>query len=126
VVGETSIRYLNPDRQDDTWLYLPSLRRVRRCRARSVRTRCSAKTPTPTATAATPVRSRGSNGNISGKKKSSPHSFGGVPVKYCEGNGFAFCDTWEKRMVYVLEGVPKIPQYAYWQAPDSSSIKKRI
>src|SRR5574337_758165 len=29
-VGETGIRYVSPDRQDDTWLYLPSLRRVRR------------------------------------------------------------------------------------------------
>ncbi len=29
-VGLTAIRYLDPDRQDDTWLYLPSLRRVRR------------------------------------------------------------------------------------------------
>ena len=29
-VGITGIRYLSPDRQDDTWLYLPSLRRVRR------------------------------------------------------------------------------------------------
>ena len=27
----TSYRYLDPSRQDDTWLYLPSLRRVRRC-----------------------------------------------------------------------------------------------
>jgi hypothetical protein len=29
-VGSTSYRYLDPARQDDTWLYLPSLRRVRR------------------------------------------------------------------------------------------------
>ena len=29
-VGLTGTRYLDPDRQDDTWLYLPSLRRVRR------------------------------------------------------------------------------------------------
>ena len=29
-VGLTSNRYLDPDRQDDTWLYLPTLRRVRR------------------------------------------------------------------------------------------------
>ncbi|MDX2170095.1 MAG: DUF1329 domain-containing protein, partial [Deltaproteobacteria bacterium] len=29
-VGLTGIRYLDPDRQDDTWLYLPTLRRVRR------------------------------------------------------------------------------------------------
>src|SRR6185436_3286989 len=29
-IGSTSYRYLDPTRQDDTWLYLPSLRRVRR------------------------------------------------------------------------------------------------
>ena len=28
--GFSSVRYLDPDRQDDTWLYLPQLRRVRR------------------------------------------------------------------------------------------------
>jgi hypothetical protein len=29
-VGTLSFRYLDPEKQDDTWLYLPSLRRVRR------------------------------------------------------------------------------------------------
>ncbi len=29
----TSYRYLDPDKQDDSWLYLPSLRRVRRLSA---------------------------------------------------------------------------------------------
>ena len=36
------------------------------------------------------------------------------PVKYCPGGGdFIFCDTWEKRKVWVIEGVSKLPQYAY-------------
>src|SRR5882672_7154310 len=32
-IGVTSYRYLDPDKQDDSWLYLPSLRRVRRLSA---------------------------------------------------------------------------------------------
>ena len=113
-VGETSIRYLNPDRQDDTWLYLPSLRRVRRL---SSAQRSDALFGQDTDTDSY----GGYAGQIPwfewkylGEKEvlASFHSEA-FPVKYCEGNGFAFCDTWEKRMVYVLEGVPKIPQYAY-------------
>ena len=36
------------------------------------------------------------------------------PVKWAEGAAdWAFDDEWEKRKVYVVEGVSKLPQYAY-------------
>jgi len=114
-VGETSIRYLSPDRQDDTWLYMPSLRRVRRL---SSAQRSDALFGQDTDT--------DSHGGYAGQipwfdwkylgEKEVLASFHAEahPVKFCSGAGdFAFCDVWEKRKVYVVEGVPKLPQYAY-------------
>jgi hypothetical protein len=114
-VGLTSIRYLSPDRQDDTWLYLPSLRRVRRL--------SSSQRSDALFGQDTDVDSYGgyagqipwSDWKFLGEKEilASFHSQA-FPVKYCEGGGdFIFCDSWEKRKVYVLEGVSKLPQYAY-------------
>jgi hypothetical protein len=114
-VGETSIRYISPDRQDDVWLYMPQLRRVRRL--------SSAQRSDALFGQDTDVDSYdGYAGQIPwfdwkylGEKEmlGSFHSEA-YPVKYCEGSGdFVFCDTWEKRKVYVVEGVAKLPQYAY-------------
>lgn len=114
-VGETGIRYLSPDRQDDTWLYLPSLRRVRRL--------SSAQRSDALFGQDTDVDSYGGYAGqvpwfewkFLGEKEvlGSFHSES-YPVKWCEGAGdFVFCDNWEKRKVYVLEGTPKLPQYAY-------------
>ena len=114
-VGTTGIRYLDPDRQDDTWLYLPSLRRVRRL--------SSSQRSDALFGQDTDVDSYGGYaGQIPwfdwkylGEKEilASFHSEA-FPVKYCEGSGdFVFCDDWEKRKAYVVEGTPKLPQYAY-------------
>ena len=114
-VGSSSIRYVSPDRQDDTWLYLPSLRRVRRL--------SSAQRSDALFGQDTDVDSYdGYSGQIAwfdwkylGDKEvlGSFHSEA-FPTEACEGAGdFIFCDTWEKRKVYVVEGVPKMPQYAY-------------
>ncbi len=114
-VGLTSVRYLDPDRQDDTWLYLPTLRRVRRL--------SSAQRSDALFGQDTDVDSYGGYaGQISwfawkylGEKTvlASFHSER-FPVQWCPGGGdFVFCDNWEKRQVYVVEGVAKQPQYAY-------------
>lgn len=114
-VGETGIRYLSPDRQDDTWLYLPSLRRVRRL--------SSAQRSDALFGQDTDVDSYGGyagqipwfDWKFLGEKEilGSFHSEA-FPVKWCEGGGdFIFCDTWEKRKAWVVEGTPKLPQYAY-------------
>ena len=114
-VGETGIRYISPDRQDDTWLYLPSLRRVRRL--------SSAQRSDALFGQDTDVDSYGGYaGQIPwfdwkylGEKEilASFHSEA-YPVQWCQGGGdFVFCDTWEKRKVFVVEGTPKLPQYAY-------------
>jgi hypothetical protein len=114
-VGLTTIRYLDPDRQDDTWLYMPSLRRVRRL--------SSAQRSDALFGQDTDVDSYGGYaGQIPwfewkflGEKEvlGSFHSEN-FPVRYCDGPGdFVFCDAWEKRKVWVVEGKPKMPQYAY-------------
>ena len=114
-VGNTFIRYLSADRQDDTWLYMPSLRRVRRL--------SSTQRSDALFGQDTDVDSyNGYAGQIPwtdwkylGEREilASFHSEA-FPAKYCEGAAdFIFCDTWEKRKVYVIEGVSKLPQYAY-------------
>ena len=114
-VGYTSNRYLSPDRQDDTWLYLPSLRRVRRLSS-------SQRSDALFAQDTDLDSYNGYMGQIPwhewkylGEKEmlASFHSEA-HPVKYCEPPGdFIFCDNWEKRKVYVVEGVSRLPQYAY-------------
>jgi hypothetical protein len=114
-VGATSIRYIDPSKQDDSWLYLPSLRRVRRL---STAQRSDALFGQDT-----DVDSYyGYSGHIAwmdwkflGEKTilGCMHAEK-YPVKWGDGAAdFMFDDVWEKRQVYVIEGVSKLPQYAY-------------
>jgi len=113
--GFTYYRYLDPNRQDDSWLYLPQLRRVRRL--------SSAQRSDALFGQDTDVDSYGGYaGSIAWMdwkflgEKTILGAFQAKhwPVKWGEGQGdFAFDDTWEKRPVYVVEGASKLPQYAY-------------
>jgi hypothetical protein len=114
-VGLTGIRYLDPDRQDDTWLYLPTLRRVRRL--------SSAQRSDALFGQDTDVDSYGGYAGqipwfdwkyLGDKKVLGSMHAEHFPVKWCPGAGdFVFCDNWEERDVYVLEGSSKQAQYAY-------------
>lgn len=114
-IGMTSVRYLSPDRQDDTWLYLPQMRRVRRL--------SSAQRSDSMFGQDTDIDSYGGyNGQIPWFKwkylgeKTLLGAFHAkhMPVKWCEPPGdFAFCDEWEKRQMYVIEGTPTHSQYAF-------------
>jgi hypothetical protein len=114
-VGLTGIRYLDPDRQDDTWLYLPSLRRVRRL--------SSAQRSDALFGQDTDVDSYGGYAGqipwftwkfLGEKKILATFHAQDFPVKWCpDGGDFVYCDNWEERDVWVLEGVAKQPQYAY-------------
>jgi hypothetical protein len=113
-VGALGNRYVDSGKQDDSWLYLPSLRRVRRL---STAQRSDALFGQDT-----DVDSYdGYAGQISwmdwkllGEKEMigvmHAHNF---PVKWAHPTDWAFDDTWEKRKVWVVEGVSKLPQYAY-------------
>ena len=114
-VGLTGIRYLDPDRQDDTWLYLPTLRRVRRL--------SSAQRSDALFGQDTDVDSYGGYAGqipwftwkfLGDKKILATFHAEKFPVEYCPGGGdFVYCDNWEPRDVWVLEGVAKQAQYAY-------------
>jgi hypothetical protein len=113
-VGALGNRYGDSGKQDDSWLYLPSLRRVRRL---STAQRSDALFGQDT-----DVDSYyGYAGHIAwmdwkylGEKEviGAMHAKN-YPVKWHEKVDWAFDDVWEKRKVYVVEGVSKLPQYAY-------------
>jgi hypothetical protein len=113
-VGALGSRYLDPAMQDKSWLYLPSLRRVRRL---STAQRSDALFGQDT-----DVDSfYGYSGHIAWMdfKYLGERDILGVfhaehyPARWHEKVDWAFDDVWEKRRVYVVEGVSKLPQYAY-------------
>ncbi len=114
-VGELSVRYLSASRQDDTWLYVPAVRRVRRM---STAQRSDSLFGQDT--------DQDSYWGFSGHIAWSDWKLIGVKeelgvvhrehyrVQRCPGGAdFTFCDNWEKRKVYVIEGTSRLPQYAY-------------
>jgi hypothetical protein len=113
-VGAVGNRYLDPGKQDDSWLYLPSLRRVRRL---STAQRSDALFGQDTDV--------DSYGGYAGQIGWMTWTYLGeremiavahakhVPVKWHPTVDWAFDDVWEKRRVYVVEGVSKVAQYAY-------------
>jgi len=114
-VGFTYYRYIDPAKQDDSWLYLPSLRRVRRL---STAQRSDALFGQDT--------DQDSYGGYAGQiawmdwkligEKPALAAFHttAFPVKWADGAAdWAFDGEWEKRNVYILEGTSKLPQYAY-------------
>jgi len=113
-VGALGNRYIDPAKQDDSWLYLPSLRRVRRL---STAQRSDALFGQDT-----DVDSYyGYAGHIAwmdwkflGEREvlSTLHAQH-YPAKWHDKVDWAFDEGWEKRKHYVIEGVSKLPQYAY-------------
>jgi Protein of unknown function (DUF1329) len=113
-VGATFYRFIDPDRQDDSWLYLPQLRRVRRL---STAQRSDALFGQDS-----DVDSYyGYNGHIAwmdwkflGERTvlAAMHAEH-APVKWQEPEDWIFDDTWEPRKVFVIEGTSKVAQYAY-------------
>jgi hypothetical protein len=113
-VGALGNRYIASAKQDDSWLYLPSLRRVRRL--------SSAQRSDALFGQDTDVDSfYGYSGHVAWMdfKYLGERDVLGVmhaqhlPVKWDEKADWAFDDVWEKRRVHVIEGISKLPQYAY-------------
>jgi len=113
-VGIVGNRYIDPGKQDNQWLYLPSLRRVRRM--------SSAQRSDALFGQDTDMDSYyGYNGHVAwtnwtflGEREmlAAIHAVN-YPVKWADPADWAFDDVWEKRKVYVVQGVSKLPQYAY-------------
>ncbi len=70
-VGFTYYRYLDPARQDDSWLYLPTLRRVRRLSTAQCSTHSSARSSIKTATTGTADSRPGRTGDSSARRRCS-------------------------------------------------------
>jgi len=114
-IGLLDFRYIDAARQDDTWLYLPQLRRVRRLSS-------AQRSDALFGQDADADSFFGYSGHIAWmewKLLGVKDALGAVhtenwPLKQCPGGAdFIFCDAWEKRPVYVIEGVSKLPQYAF-------------
>jgi len=115
-VGGISFRYIDQVRQDDTWLYLPFLRRVRRL--------SSAQRSDALFGQDIDVDSYGGyagqipwfDWKLLGEKPmlASLHGENLPPVPCSKDGGMTFCENWEMRPnVYVIEGTPKVSNYAY-------------
>jgi hypothetical protein len=113
-VGATFYRYIDPARQDDSWLYLPQLRRVRRL---STAQRSDALFGQDTDADSY----YGYNGHIAwndyrlvGEQVVPAIAHGrNVPMKWQTPEDWVFDEVWEPRRVWVIEAVSKLPQYAY-------------
>ncbi len=115
-VGTVGYRYLDYTRHDDTWLYTPVIRRVRRL--------SSAQRSDALFGQDIDLDSFGGfagtipwfEWKLLGKKPMLASLHGvNLPPVICERDGGAtYCESWEIRPeIYVVEGVPKLPGYAY-------------
>jgi hypothetical protein len=114
-VGFLLFRYKEPSRQDDTWLYLPQLRRVRRLSSAQRSDALFGQDTDMDSYAGYAGKVGWMDWKFLGEKKvlGSFHSEH-LPVKWGEGSGdFVHADLWEPRDVWVVEGVSLLPQYAY-------------
>jgi hypothetical protein len=115
-VGVLCYRYLDPEKQDDTWLYLPTLRRVRRL---SSAQRSDALFGQDTDLDSYGVYSGQTawfEWKLLGEKPMLASLHGeNLPPKVCTDDGGAtFCENWELRpAMYIIEGTPKVHNYAY-------------
>src|SRR5207249_3395235 len=114
-VGLLTYRYIDPAKPDASFLYLPVLRRVRRLST-------AQRSDAILGTDADPDSFWGYAGHIAwmawrflGEKEMLGVMHGEhYPIQQCPGAAdFMFCDAWEKRRVYVIEGRSRLSQYAY-------------
>ncbi|MBI4516133.1 MAG: DUF1329 domain-containing protein [Deltaproteobacteria bacterium] len=113
-VGATFYRYLDPGRQDDNWLYLPQLRRVRRLSTAQRSDALFGQDVDSDSFA-------GYNGHIGwmsyrllGERTilATMHARN-FPPKWQNPEDWLYEDVWEPRRVWVIEATPKMSQYAY-------------
>ncbi len=113
--GFTSNRYLDHTRQDDSWLYLPQLRRVRRLSSAQRSDALFGQDTDQDSYAGYAGNPAWMTWKYLGEKTllGSFHAEN-LPVKWGEPSGdFMHADVWEPRQVWVVQGVSKLPQYAY-------------
>ncbi|RMD85171.1 MAG: DUF1329 domain-containing protein [Candidatus Dadabacteria bacterium] len=113
--GFTFNRYLDHTRQDDSWLYLPQLRRVRRLSSAQRSDALFGQDTDQDSYAGYAGNPAWMKWKFLGEKTilASFHSEH-LPVRWGEPPAdFMHDDWWEPRKVWIVEGVSKLPQYAY-------------
>jgi hypothetical protein len=114
-VGLLSFRYLSPQKQDDTWLHLPQLRRVRRLSSAQRSDALFGQDVDLDSYNIYMGHAAWFDWKLIGEKQmlGSVHGVN-LPAKLCTGNGGAtFCENWEMRPVWIVEGRAKLLGYAY-------------
>ena len=114
-VGFTYNRYLEPSRQDDSWLYYPLLKRARRLSTAQRSEALFGQDTDIDSYAGYAGSIAWMDWRLLGKKRvlGSMHSEN-FPARWLDGSAdFMFDDVWELRDVYIVEGRSRLPGYAY-------------
>jgi len=115
-VGTISYRYLDPARQDDTWLYVPVIRRVRRMSSAQRSDALFGQDIDLDSFGGYAGQIPWFDWKLIGEKPmlGSFHGENLPPVVCKTDGGMTYCENWEMRpKVYIIEGTAKVPNYAY-------------
>ncbi len=114
-VGGVSARYNDIERHDDTWLYLPMLRRVRRMSTTQRSDALFGQDIDVDSFGGYAGQIPWFSWRYLGEKEMLASLHGKrLPPEPCKSDGgMTFCEPWEKRTVRVVEGKSKFPGYAF-------------
>ena len=114
-IGGLSYRYLDPKKYDETWLYLPSLRRVRRLSTAQRSDALFGQDVDLDSTGGFAGQIAWFDWKLLALRPGLAVGHGKhMPPQPCEGDGgVTFCDDWELGRGYVVEATPKLAGYAY-------------
>lgn len=115
-VGSVSYRYMDPSRMDDTWLYTPAIRRVRRLSSAQRSDALFGQDIDLDSFGGYAGQTPWFEWKILGKKEMLASLHGkNLPPKVCPNDGgVTYCEDWEMRPeVWIIEGRTKLPGYAY-------------
>ncbi|HYC53927.1 MAG TPA: DUF1329 domain-containing protein [Candidatus Binatia bacterium] len=115
-VGTVSFRYIDPTRQDDTWLYTPAIRRVRRLSSAQRSDALFGQDIDLDSFGGYAGQIPWSDWKLIGKKPMLASLHGkNLPPKVCPNDGgVTYCEDWEVRPnVWIVEGRSKLQGYAY-------------
>jgi hypothetical protein len=115
-VGSVSFRYIDPSRQDDTWLYTPVIRRVRRLSSAQRSDALFGQDIDLDSFGGYAGQIPWFDWKLIGKKPMLASLHGkNLPPKICPNDGgVTYCEDWEMRPnVWIVEGRARLQGYAY-------------
>ena len=115
-VGSVSYRYLDSSKMDDTWLYTPAIRRVRRLSSAQRSDALFGQDIDMDSFGGYAGQTPWFEWKLLGSKPMLASLHGkNLPPKVCPGDGgVTYCEDWEMRpKVWIIEGKPKVSGYAY-------------